>query len=320
LSVVTKLYGLASARPQMFALQVLTARVCQSAGRNEEACLLARRAAEMRDEALPLAIHTLALSQRWKEVAELLRPRLRTSEHWRIEWMKFAAINVPDVNDAIAWLKEVEPLTMRGEALERLALAESLQTLAQRTGARPAADAAAALTKQVAAELTPQQLTAPVALSLGCLQEAAGDAASAEASYRKALELRPQNAVAQNTLAMLLARRGQRLDEALALAQRAAESTDANAVTFFDTLAFVHVQRKEFPAAIAALHTALKMKPDHLVCQIRLTDALAQSGHLAEARAALAALEKELPNRRDVSDELSSRVRDLKSRLSRSTS
>jgi tetratricopeptide (TPR) repeat protein len=319
-SVVTKLYGLASARPRMFALQVLTARVCLAAGRNEEACLLARRAGNMREEALPLAINALRLSQRWKDVGDLLRPRLQTSRQWRIEWMKLAATMLPDTSDAIAWLKEVEPLTMRADGLERLALAESWHTLAQRSGDQSAAAIAAAQTRQVAAELSSGKMTPQVALSLACLQEAAGDMAAAEAGYRKVLELHPQDAVAQNNLAMLLARRGQRLDEALQLAQRAAQANDANAVTFFDTLAFVHVQRKEFPAAIETLHAALKIKPDYLVCQIRLTDALAQSGQLDEARAALAALEKELPNRHDVTDELSSRVRDLRSRLSRQTS
>jgi Tfp pilus assembly protein PilF len=231
--------------------------------------------------------------------------------------MKFAASALPNHADAVAWLKEVEPLVMSGETLERLALAECWQTVARKSGDKSIDTKAAALTRHVADELRSQPMTPEVALSLACLQEAQGDLQTAEASYRKVLELKPGHAIALNNLAMLLAKRPDGLNEALDLAKQATSSGDANVVSFYDTLAFVRVQRKEYDAAIETLTAALKLKPDHVWCQIRLTDVLAQSGQLEKARAALEALEKGLPSRDALSAEMASRLADLRSRLAR---
>jgi predicted Zn-dependent protease len=119
---------------------------------------------------------------------------------------------------------------------------------------------------------------------------------------------------------MLLAKRGESLDEALKLAQGAAKSGDGKIVSFYDTLAFVLLQRKEYAAALETLDAALKLKPDHLWCQLRLTDVLAQSGQTDKARAALKTLEKELAAQQGMSDEMSSHLADLRSRLGRQES
>jgi hypothetical protein len=65
--------------------------------------------------------------------ADVLRLRLAESVECRIEWMKVAAGTLAP-SHAVAWLAEVEPLVMKGDVIERLALCESWQALSQRTG------------------------------------------------------------------------------------------------------------------------------------------------------------------------------------------
>jgi tetratricopeptide (TPR) repeat protein len=317
---VSRLWALAGSRPQFYPLQVLATRVCVEAGRKDDACVVARRAAELSDESFGLAVKTLADAGRWAEAVDLFRPKLTQTPQWRIDCMRFAATIVPDQWAAAALLREVEPLAKKGVVLERLALAESWQVLGKRTGGASFTARARELTTDLARELNNQPHSAEVMLSLACLQEAHGDAKAAESSYRKALEMNPSLTIAQNNLAMLLARQGGNLDEALQLATRAASSSDANVVSFHDTLAFVRVQRKEYDAALATLTAALKLKPDHLWCQIRMTDVLAMSGQVEKARESLEQLERELPKRGPLSAEMTGRLQDVRSRLMRGAS
>jgi len=80
-----------------------------------------------------------------------------------------------------------------------------------------------------------------------------GRIAAAEAEYRKAIEIRPGFAPAYTGLAQLLASRGERLDEALALARRAAELEPGKAV-YYLTVAnlLLRLRRVEEAEALAS--------------------------------------------------------------------
>ena len=56
---------------------------------------------------------------------------------------------------------------------------------------------------------------------LGTLEEAKGDDPKAEADYKKALQLDPNNGSASNNLAYMMVENGENMDVALSLAQTA---------------------------------------------------------------------------------------------------
>src|SRR6185503_5733056 len=75
--------------------------------------------------------------------------------------------------------------------------------------------------------------------------------------YRTAVELAPRNPVPYNNLAMLYARTGGDLKEALALAQRA-RAMAPNSPPILDTLGYVHYKRGEYTRAAPYFREAAK--------------------------------------------------------------
>jgi tetratricopeptide (TPR) repeat protein len=105
-----------------------------------------------------------------------------------------------------------------------------------------------------ASRLLPDQ---PVVLgTLALVLDSSGKREEAERAYRATLQLDPEDAVAMNNLALLLAGRGADLDQALALATRAAELTPDDA-DMIDTLGWVQLKRKQIDAAIGLFAKAL---------------------------------------------------------------
>ena len=112
--------------------------------------------------------------------------------------------------------------------------------------------AVASLTR--ANQLLPDQ---PVVLgTLALVLDGCGKKDEAERAYRATLELDPDNAIAMNNLAYLLAERGEDLELALGFARRAGElmPDDADAM---DTAGWVQLKRKQADAAIELFARAL---------------------------------------------------------------
>jgi tetratricopeptide (TPR) repeat protein len=78
-----------------------------------------------------------------------------------------------------------------------------------------------------------------------------------ETLYRKVLDDDPDDVIAMNNLAVLLALEGKQLDEALRLIDRAIELAGAGP-TMLDSRATVHLARKELPKALADMEGALE--------------------------------------------------------------
>ena len=91
---------------------------------------------------------------------------------------------------------------------------------------------------------------------------------AAEAEYRRAFELAPQNASAVNGLALLLSSLG-RLDEAVALTQRAI-AIDPLRVSLFTNLALYLLAPGRYDEAEAALRKAIELQPQAATTYCRL--------------------------------------------------
>ncbi len=124
-----------------------------------------------------------------------------------------------------------------------------------------------------------------LAMRVANVYEAGGRLAEAEQEFRKLMSAEPQNADPMNSLAYMLADRGQRLPEAIELAQRALQLEPGNP-SYLDTLGWAQFKQGQTPAALASLAKAAEMLPGNSVIQDHYGDALAKSGKKAEAVAA----------------------------------
>lgn len=106
---------------------------------------------------------------------------------------------------------------------------------------------------------------------------------SAEASYRRALELAPGNALILHQASWLAASMG-RLEEAIGLARRAVEQDplSASAYTFFGTTLWVADRLAD---AVAALRKALELAPQRAITRASLAIGLLDLGRAEEALA-----------------------------------
>ena len=109
-----------------------------------------------------------------------------------------------------------------------------------------------------ASQLLPDQ---PVVMgTLALVLDGSGKKEEAERAYRATLQLDPDDAIAMNNLAFLLAERGEDLDQALALARRAAELVPEDA-DVIDTAGWVQLKRKQTDAAIGLFAKAVGREP-----------------------------------------------------------
>lgn len=122
--------------------------------------------------------------------------------------------------------------------------------------------------------------------------QTSGDWQRAVATYERALRDGDQSGVAANNVAWLYAEHNLKLDQALSLAETAAHESPNNPA-ILDTLAFVHLQRREYSAAVKLLETAAHLSAmlphdadnRDLGGQIRkhLTEAYMRSGQTEQA-------------------------------------
>ena len=109
--------------------------------------------------------------------------------------------------------------------------------------------------------------------------------AEAKRRYQEVLNLEPQAAVAANNLAWIYADEKQNLDEALQLAQRAAEQM-VDFAEAWDTLGWVYL-RKQLPLlAVEPFERAIRKAPDNATFHYHLGLALAGSGDRVRGREA----------------------------------
>lgn len=102
--------------------------------------------------------------------------------------------------------------------------------------------------------------TSPVYTLMAILEESRGRNSEAADNYRKALELKPGNAIAANNLAWLIAERGMgTLDDALKLAETAV-SKSPSTPEFYDTLGWILFKKGQKAEAVENLRKAVALE------------------------------------------------------------
>ena len=141
---------------------------------------------------------------------------------------------------------------------------------------------AIALLEQVAKE-TPRDTG--TLFTLADVYADAGRGTDAERVLRQIVAAEPTNANALNYLGYLLATRGEQLDEAITLVQRALEAEPENGA-YLDSLGWAYYRRGDLGDAEKYLVAAAKQLPENSEIQDHLGDLFARRGRLAEAVAA----------------------------------
>ena len=157
----------------------------------------------------------------------------------------------------------------------QLTLAEILQDAAR-------ADEADQVLDQ-AAERFPAEISVP--FQRGALLEQRKDYPRAEAAFRQALARDPLHAPSLNYLGYMLAERGDRLDEAVSLVERAL-AIDPDNGSYLDSLGWALFKQKKVEKAEPLLRRAAEQSPDNSVVQDHFGDVLWAAGKRPEAVAA----------------------------------
>jgi tetratricopeptide (TPR) repeat protein len=123
---------------------------------------------------------------------------------------------------------------------------------------------------------------AEVPFGRGAALEQAGRYDAAEAAFREALRRDPLHALSLNYLGYMLAERGQRLDEAVSLVERALEIDPGNP-SYLDSLGWAWFKRGDLDRARRHLEPAAERLPRNSVVQDHLGDVLLASGDRAGA-------------------------------------
>ena len=126
-------------------------------------------------------------------------------------------------------------------------------------------------------------------LYLGDVAMAASNGSLAEQHYRTVLETQPDNVLALNNLAYVMALA--KKPGAVALAERALKVAPASAAVM-DTLAFSLAAENQLPRAIELQTRAVAAAPEAAQFRLQLAKLLLQSGNKPAARTELRALEK----------------------------
>ncbi|NNF59443.1 MAG: tetratricopeptide repeat protein [Rhodothermaceae bacterium] len=119
----------------------------------------------------------------------------------------------------------------------------------------------------------------------GVLHDELGETAEADAAFEVALEVGPGNALALNNYAYILAERGERLNDALAMAEEAVAAYPDNAY-FLDTLGWVYFKLERLDEAAEAIERAVAADNQFPILLEHLGDIYAAQGRDAEARTA----------------------------------
>lgn len=111
------------------------------------------------------------------------------------------------------------------------------------------------------AALRQRQEFAPALISLGNLSFEQGALKEAEDYYHRALVTAPEHPSANNNLAVVYLKQGQRIDEAEQLARRALEKAGPLRPYVLDTMAKIYMLKGEYVEAKEALEEAVSIAP-----------------------------------------------------------
>jgi tetratricopeptide (TPR) repeat protein len=263
---------------------------------------------------LSVAARALIDQNKIDEAQALLDPLLAKSAGARTVWIKLASGAIADDAIATAWLKKVEPLVSSDSIPEQTALIMGWTMIGQRTGSKPALESAQALLKKISNRPDPN---GDVAFMLASINEQMGETAAAEAGYRQVLAAHPSHSGAQNDLAYLLLVHGKNLAEAEALVKKAIETQPKNA-SYYDTLARLLAKRGNIAEALTTFDHALTLDPSSIEALIGKATTLQASGKKEDAARLLTRIDSLISRTPLLSAAVRSELQTLRESLSRS--
>lgn len=241
----------------------------------------------------------------------LLRPMLAEERRWRSLWMQLASASVLDPLAAESWLKEITPIVLIQDASEQVELADAWYILATRAPVVGALEQSARLLDSIAAR---SDAPASAILLRGAVADRMNDPQTAEASYRRGLELANDQPGPMNNLAYLILLRGGDLAEARKLIDRAITLAPDNA-GFYDTLARIQLQQNQRDAAIASFEKALKLDPQHLEAMVGLATTYCDAGRREPAAGLLVQIDSIVRNKPPMSPQLRKELESLRATM-----
>ena len=146
-------------------------------------------------------------------------------------------------------------------------------------------------------------------LQLAILYNTTGQGAQAKPLYEQVLKLQPDNPVALNNLAFIMADAGDDLDQALTMAQRAKQQRP-NDKDVSDTLGWIYIKKNLADSAIVIFRDLVKSDPERATYRYHYAMALMQKGDKASAKKELEAALKSSPQK----DE-EGKIRDLMAKI-----
>lgn len=144
------------------------------------------------------------------------------------------------------------------------------------------AEAAAAYSDAIGKLGTPSRANWPLFYARGIALERAGEWPKAEADLKYALELAPDQASILNYLAYSWAERGEHLDEAHAMLDRAM-SARPNEGAYIDSFGWTLLKQGDTAGALQQLERAVELEPEDATINEHLGDVLAAAGRTREA-------------------------------------
>lgn len=119
-------------------------------------------------------------------------------------------------------------------------------------------------------------------LMISSAQERAGDKKGSEATLRQILSKEPDNATALNNLGYFLVERGERLEEALSLIERAVHKEPGNP-SFLDSLGWAYFKQGKLNQAERYLSDAVRLRPESAAIQEHMGDLFQRLGRKERA-------------------------------------
>lgn len=144
-------------------------------------------------------------------------------------------------------------------------------------------EAAAAYSRAINRMRPARQTDWPVFYQRGIAYDQSHDWPRAEADFRRALSLAPNQPSVLNYLGYTWANKGTHLAEARQMLQKAAAGRP-NDGAIVDSLGFVMLRQGDVPEAVATLQRAVEMEPEDSTINMHLGDAYAAAGRRLEAR------------------------------------
>ncbi|MBM3814616.1 MAG: tetratricopeptide repeat protein [Acidimicrobiia bacterium] len=135
-------------------------------------------------------------------------------------------------------------------------------------------------------------------IQMVALAEVLGRQEKVKPLYTKILEVSPDNPVALNNLAYMMAEAGTDLDQALTYAQRARQKMPTN-LDIADTLGWIYIKKNLSEDAIKIFRDLVEKKPDHVTWRYHLAIALFQKGDKLAAKKELQTALRNSPSKEE---------------------